>query len=264
MAEIAIIGGTGVYDPQILTQVRERRIETPFGPVLFQIGVYKEREIAFLARHGTGHSIPPHMVNYRANIWALKKEGVRQIIATTAVGSLNPAMQPGDFVLLHQFLDFTKSRDNTFFTGGERGVVHVDMTEPYCSSLRQVLVAAANKVGVRMHNKGVYVCTEGPRFETPAEIRMFAKLGGDVVGMTGVPEVVLAREAEMCYAGISMVTNFAAGMAGQVLTHGEVLAMMQQNSQNLRKVIMAAVEAIDTHMECTCQGALKEYGGFKL
>lgn len=264
MAEIAIIGGTGVYDAKILDQIHEQRVETPYGAVHLQTGRYKDREIAFLARHGAGHSIPPHLVNYRANIWALKKSGVSRIIATTAVGALNPAMRPGDFVVLNQFLDFTKNRASTFFTGGERGVVHVDMTEPYCPSVRQALVTAAGLKGLRVHDGGTYVCTEGPRFETPAEIQMYAKMGGDVVGMTGVPEVVLAREAEMCYAGVSMITNFAAGIAEQPLTHQEVLAMMRQNRDNLQKLIITAVELIDSCDKCHCQTALQEYGGFKL
>lgn len=264
MAEIAIIGGTGVYDAKVLDQAQEQRIETPYGTVLLQTGRYKGREIAFLARHGAGHSIPPHLVNYRANIWALKKSGVRHIIATTAVGALNPALHPGDFVVLNQFLDFTKNRPGTFFTGGEHGVVHVDMTAPYCPNMRQALIAAARLVNLPVHDGGVYVCTEGPRFETPAEIKMYALLGGDVVGMTGVPEVVLAREAEMCYGGVSMITNFAAGIAKQQLTHQEVLAMMRQNRENLQKIISMAIELITSDAQCHCQMALQEYGGFKL
>jgi 5'-methylthioadenosine phosphorylase len=194
----------------------------------------------------------------------MKKIGVTHIIATTAVGSLNLDMKPGDFVLADQFLDFTKNRVTTFYEGGERGVVHVDVTEPYCSTLRNILHKAGRDMGIPVHAKGTYVCTEGPRFETPAEIKAFAKLGGDLVGMTNVPEVVLAREAEMCYATVSMVTNFAAGISAQPLTHGEVLDTMRDNTENIKRLVMAAIGQIDPDQDCPCRHALAEFGGFKL
>ncbi|MDF2874551.1 MAG: S-methyl-5-thioinosine phosphorylase, partial [Sporomusa sp.] len=231
--KIAIIGGTGVYDPRILDNIRDQEIATPYGVVRFKSGEYAGKEVAFIPRHGSSHSIPPHLINYRANIWAIKKLGVQNIIATTAVGSLNLDMKPGDFVLIDQFLDFVKNRTTTFYEGGDRGVVHVDVTTPYCPTVRNVLTTAAQNLGISIHQQGTYVCTEGPRFETPAEIKMFAKFGGDVVGMTNVPEVVLAREAEMCYATVSMVTNFAAGISPQPLTHHEVLETMQGNAENI-------------------------------
>ncbi|WP_425060994.1 S-methyl-5'-thioinosine phosphorylase [Sporomusa carbonis] len=262
--KIAIIGGTGVYDPRILNNIREQEIATPYGVVRFKSGEYAGKEVAFIPRHGSNHSIPPHLINYRANIWAMKKLGVQNIIATTAVGSLNPAMKPGDFVLIDQFMDFVKNRVTTFYEGGERGVVHVDVTTPYCPSVRTVLADAAKDLAISIHQKGTYVCTEGPRFETPAEITMFAKLGGDVVGMTNVPEVVLAREAEMCYATVSMVTNFAAGISPQPLTHHEVLETMQANTENIKKLIMAGIERLQPDTDCVCKHALSEYGGFTL
>lgn len=264
MTKLAIIGGTGVYDPRILENVREEEILTPYGAVRYKVGEYAGQAIAFIPRHGSKHSIPPHLINYRANIWAMKKIGVQAILATTAVGSLNTAMKPGDFVLINQFLDFTKNRVNTFYEGGERGVVHVDVTEPYCPELRRKLEEAAKKIGIAIHTEGTYVCTEGPRFETPAEIAMFAKLGGDVVGMTNVPEVVLAREAEMCYATVSMVTNYAAGISAQPLTHGEVLDTMKANTENIKRLIMETISLIDLDADCTCRHALAEYGGFQL
>ncbi len=263
--EIAIIGGTGVYDPDILEAVQEQQVDTPFGEVSLTSGSYLGQEIAFMARHGSKHSIPPHLINYRANIWALKQLGVRQIIATTAVGSLNRKMKPGDFVLVDQFLDFTKGRSATFYEGGERGVVHVDVTEPYCPSLRAILFEEGRKLGITIHNQGTYVCTEGPRFETPAEIKMFSIMQGDLVGMTNFPEAVLAREAEMCYATVSLVTNFAAGISAQPLAHHEVLETMALSSQNIRKLIMAAIAVIPaSNCQCNCQTALQEYGGFTL
>lgn len=264
MIKIAIIGGTGVYDPKILENIKQAEISTPYGTVQYKTGEYSGRSIAFIPRHGDKHSIPPHLINYRANIWAMKKLGVEKIISTTAVGSLNLDMRPGDFVLIDQFLDFTKNRVNTFYEGGDRGVVHVDVTNPYCPSLRKTILEAAKKSNINIHSKGTYVCTDGPRFETPAEIKMFAKLGGDVIGMTNVPEVVLAREAEMCYATISMVTNFAAGISLDPLTHGEVLEAMRANTENIKSLIMAAISVVELNQDCDCRHVLTEYGGFKL
>ena len=265
MAEIAIIGGTGVYDPDILENVHEDRVETPYGIVSCKIGTYADKEVAFIPRHGSHHSIPPHKINYRANIWAIKKIGVKKIIATTAVGSLNPAMKPGDFVLTDQFLDFTKNRINSFYEGGTRGVCHVDVTEPYCPILRADLAREGNALGIHIHNGGTYVCTEGPRFETPAEIKMFHILGGDLVGMTSVPEVVLAHEAEMCYATISTVTNFAAGISPTKLTQQEVLDTLTANGANIKKLIMNTIASLcmDT-TACDCEHMLAENGGFTL
>ena len=264
MTRIAIIGGTGLYDPRILDNIREDRVVTPYGEVEYKVGEYAGKAVAFIPRHGSKHSIPPHLINYRANIWAMKKIGVQSIIATTAVGSLNRDMPPGHFVLTDQFLDFTKNRVTTFYEGGDRGVVHVDVTEPYCPALRAVLHKAAVDNGIPVNARGTYVCAEGPRFETPAEIKAFALLGGDIVGMTNVPEVTLAREAEMCYATVSMVTNFAAGISPQPLTHGEVLDAMRTNLENIKTLVMATIESLDPEAPCACRRALAEYGGFKL
>jgi 5'-methylthioadenosine phosphorylase len=261
--KIAIIGGTGVYDPTMLENIQQQQVDTPFGEVQLKSGWYLGQEIAFMARHGSHHSIPPHLINYRANIWALKKLGVEQIIATTAVGSLNRKMRPGDLVLVDQFLDFTKGRAATFYEGGQRGVVHVDVTEPYCPHLRRILYDEARKLNIAIHQQGTYVCTEGPRFESPAEIKMFSILQGDLVGMTNLPEVVLAREAEMCYSTVSMVTNFAAGISAQPLTHSEVVEAMSLSGENIRRLIMAAIAALSDG-DCHCREALREYGGFKL
>ncbi|NPV25880.1 MAG: S-methyl-5'-thioadenosine phosphorylase [Firmicutes bacterium] len=254
----AIIGGTGVYDPQILSNIREEVIPTRYGEITVKIGTYAGNEVAFLPRHGEKHSVPPHLINYRANIWGLKELGVKKIIATAAVGSLNEQMRPGDFVLVDQFLDFTHGRIQTFFEGGEHGVVHVDLTFPYCQELREVLAQAAQEIGLTAHFGGTYICTQGPRFETAGEIRMFQKLGGDLVGMTTVPEVVLAREAGICYATVAMVTNFAAGISPTRLTHQEVLDVMKQNGENLRRLIMQAVAKLTEERYCDCGQILEE------
>jgi len=255
---LAVIGGTGVYDPRMLSEVREEKVATPFGGVTVCIGNFHGREVAFVPRHGEKHSVPPHLINYRANIWSLRELGVERVLATAAVGSLNPDMRPGDFVLVNQFIDFTRSRKQTFYEGGEEGVFHVDMTDPYCPELRDFLFQCGNKLGFAVHREGVYVCTEGPRFETPAEIRMFRQWGGDVVGMTSVPEVVLARELGICYAAVAVVTNYAAGISPSMLTHSEVLEMMRINSERLRQILSAALEAVPAKRSCACAEVLKE------
>jgi len=207
---IAIIGGSGVYDPEMLKDIQDVTVQTEYGSVTLKSGVHQKKKVFFLTRHGKEHVIPPHMVNYRANIKALKDLKVERILSTSAVGSLQKDMKPGDFVVLDQFIDFTKLRKYTFY---DDEVVHTDFTNPYCSQLRELILKAAFNLGISAHPKGTYVCTEGPRFETPAEIKMFAVLGADVVGMTNVPEVMLAREAKICYSSIATVTNFAAKTA---------------------------------------------------
>lgn len=260
MPKLAIIGGTGVYDPKMLCEIREEVINTKYGPVTLKIGTYEKKEVAFLARHGENHAVPPHRVNYRANILALKELGVEKIIATAATGSLNLEMRPGDFVLVDQFIDFTKNRPQTFYEDGEQGVVHIDMTTPYCKEVREVLTKAGQALDIRIYHKGTYVCTEGPRFETPAEIKMYSHLGGDLVGMTSVPEVVLAREAEMCYATVATVTNFAAGISPTPLTHAEVLEAMNKTNETLKKLIMHSIAIMSGERKCNCKTALGELG----
>lgn len=250
--EYGIIGGTGVYDPSLLDHVRTERVETPYGEVSVQAGTYEGIDIAFMPRHGAGHSIPPHKINYRANIWAMRALGVRRLLATAAVGSLNPDMKPGHFVIIDQFLDFTKYREHTFFDGGEAGVVHTDVTHPYCPGLRARLVEQAQSIGVTVHDRGVYVCTEGPRFESAAEIKAYRLLGGDVVGMTNVPESVLAREAGICYATMAMVTNMGAGMAEGALAHDEVVEIMAENTANVRQLALQTIVAGPADVPCDC------------
>lgn len=264
MSLIAIIGGTGVYDPNIINNIEEKQIETPYGEVKYIQGTYKDKDVIFMARHGAKHSIPPHLINYRANIWALKKLGVNGIISTTAVGSLQEDVAPGSFVLVDQFLDFTKQRITTFYDGGERGVVHVDVTEPYCPELRKHVYEIGKNMGLNIQNGGVYVCTEGPRFESKAEVKMFAQLGGDVAGMTNVPEVTLAAEAEICYITISLVSNYGTGISKNPLTHTEVLEAMQENSAKLKQLILKAIETFPEKRECSCESILAGYGGFTL
>jgi len=249
---IAIIGGSGIYEPGILSQVREERVATPYGIAVLKVGTYQGEEIGFMPRHGEQHTLPPHRVNYQANIWALKTLKVERVIATGAVGALNPRFEPGHLVIVDDFLDFTKRRTYTFFEGGETGVAHTDFSIPYCPELRRLLLESARELGMVAHDGGVYACTEGPRFETPAEIRMIRQLGGDLVGMTNVPEVVLARELGLCYSLVAMVTNMAAGIAKHTLSHEEVLQVMAANREKLRRLIMHTLPRIPKERNCPC------------
>jgi 5'-methylthioadenosine phosphorylase len=247
---IGIIGGTGVYNlVERGKEIESRIIETPYGESpsisLFTLG---NKRVAFMPRHREGHLHPPHMINYRANICALKKLGVKRIIATNAVGSLHEHIKPGDFLVPNDFLDFTSRRKSTFHN---QKTIHVDVTQPYCPHLREVLLKSG-----QMIDGGVYVCTEGPRFETPAEIEMFRILGGTVVGMTGLPEAVLARELEMCYASISLVGNFAASISPSKVTIDEVFQIMEEKKKELINLIYNSIRSVSSARNCPCQCAL--------
>jgi 5'-methylthioadenosine phosphorylase len=258
--KFGIIGGTGFYEPGLLENEREFKVKTPYGNTSLKVGRYRGKEVAFLPRHGEHHLTPPHLINYRANIWALREIGVTKVIATAAVGSLQEDLKPGEIVLVDQFLDFTKNRPQTFYEGGEAGVLHVDMTSPYCPSLHEEIYQVARQMQVRVHRSGTYVCTEGPRYETPAEIRMFRILGGDVVGMTSVPEVVLAREATLCYATLALITNYAAGISLRPLSHQEVVEAMDKARSLVRELIFTVIEHTKEARPCACPQAAQESG----
>jgi 5'-methylthioadenosine phosphorylase len=259
-AEIAIIGGSGFYDIPGL-KMRRVSVVTPYGAVRgVRLGEVGGKRVVFLARHGESHSVPPHRVNYRANVWALHSLGVRRIMATSACGLIGRRFRPGDLVLVEQFLDFTKGRPSTFFEGGRSGVAHVDMTEPFCPELRAHLRAAGRRFGVEIKEGGVYACTEGPRFETPAEIRAFSKLGANLVGMTLVPECVLARELGICYSSVAIATNYAAGLSERILTHSEVLEMMEKRSREVREIFLSAVVGLPADRKCSCPKSVEIFG----
>ena len=265
MFKVALIGGSGLYIPDMLENVQEDSIDTPYGQVKYSYGQIQSENVLFITRHGRGHSVPPHKVNYHANIWALKKLGVKYVISSTAVGSFNADMKVGDLVVPNQLLDFTKTRVYSFFNGENNKVVHVDVTNPYCQEVSNILVQCAQEKKLTCHPTGTYVCTEGPRFETAAEVQMYRKLGGDIVGMTGVPEAILAREAEMCYATFSLVTNLGAGISTTALSHQEVYDCMKQTNAKLTSFIARALNVlVKLDIDCECQHALKEFGGFKL
>jgi 5'-methylthioadenosine phosphorylase len=251
--KVGIIGGTGVYDLADL-QTRSETVHTPYGVVPMMRASLRGHELVFIARHGPKHDVPPHLVNYRAHIDALRRRECECVLATNAVGSLRYDMLPGELVLPDQFLDFTRARAGTFYEGGGAGLRHVDVTTPYCPSMQAVMLQVLAERDETAHPAATYVCTEGPRFETPAEIRMFERLGGDLVGMTGVPEVVLAREAGLCYLSVCVVTNFAAGMAGAPLREGEVSDLMQERVPTLRAALLETALRLDEMRPCMCRG----------
>lgn len=251
-APYAIIGGTGFYHPHLLDDLQELNIKTKYGIVPLQLGDYQGKTVVFLARHGKDHHLPPHRINYRANMAALKELDATCVLSTTAVGSLRPEISRGTLVLIDQFIDLTKGREFTFFDGTGEEVVHTDFTEPYCSHLREHLAHVLNFRGVPFQDKGTYVCTEGPRYETPAEIKAFACWGGDVVGMTNVPEVTLAREIGLCYASLSLVTNYAAGISATPLTHREVVEEMEAKINLIRDIFMQTIVSLPEKKDCHC------------
>ena len=236
MRPIGVITGTGVTEHFRLGP--PQTVRTRYGTAV----LYKEEDgrSFILPRHGVAHKAPPHGINYRANIAALEQVGVSEVIATSAVGSMNQAFGVGEAGLVDQFIDFTKHRQATFF---EKQVVHTDMTNPYSARLNRELSSSAKKVGIKLRQGLVYVCAEGPRFETAAEIRMFKTLGGDVVGMTGVPEVVLANEKNMEYASVVIATNWAAGMQPKV-SHEEVLKTMKKSGGKVKEMIEMTIKAL--------------------
>jgi 5'-methylthioadenosine phosphorylase len=254
-AKIAIIGGTGFED--LLKSAKQTRLETPYGtvPSIFVRNI-GNRNVILLPRHGPEHSVPPHRVNYRANIYALHKMGVERILATNAVGAVNRDFKPGDIVVPDDFMDFTKLRATTFYD--DAPVTHIDVSKAYCPEIRKLLIETAKKHDLHVWEKSVLVCTEGPRFETPAEIEMFKSLGCDVVGMTGFPEVVLARELEMCYASICYVSNMAAGIQ-QRLTAFEVSEFSKQTVPKIEEVLIESVRGLPYKRgdNCTCASALQ-------
>lgn len=255
-AEIGVIGGTGVYDPKLLKHVKEIKVRTPYGPPSdsITVGELEGRRVAFLPRHSKKHTIRPTDVNSRANIFALKKLGVQRILATSTVGSLREDFKPGDVVFIDQFIDRTTRREESFYTGAQ--VCHISVAEPMCPELRRTLIKAADDIGVPTHNAGTYVCIEGPRFSTKAESRMFKMWGADVVGMTLVPECVLAREAEICYSCIATVTDYDV-WKDQPVSVAEVRKTMKANIEKVKRIITAAIPRIPKERRCECKSALK-------
>jgi 5'-methylthioadenosine phosphorylase len=257
-AEIGIIGGSGLYSMPGLTNVREERVETPFGDPsdAFVLGDLEGRRVAFLARHGRGHRILPSELNFRANIYAMKILGIERILSISAVGSLKEEHKPTDFVIPDQFIDRTFARVSTFF--GEGIVGHVGFGDPVCGTVTQVFEGACKEVGVVGKRGGTYVCMEGPQFSTRAESNLYRSWGADVIGMTNLQEAKLAREAEICYATVAMVTDYDCWRAGHDdVTVDQIVAVLHQNAENAAKVVKAAVRGMPGERKCACASALQ-------
>jgi len=255
--EIGIFGGTGIYDSGLLENTQEIDIDTPYGKPsdTITVGTFKGRKIAFLPRHGKKHSIPPHKINFKANIWAFKELGITRIIAPSAVGSLKEEFEPGHFALPTQFLDFTKSRDGSFSDNGK--VIHISVADPFCPELQTSILDVTNNQDLEMHKDCTYVCIEGPRFSTKAESKFFRTTGADIIGMTLVPECQLAREAQICYASISTVTDYDV-WADKPVTAKEVIATLSKNVEKTKKVLTELIDKIPKTRNCSCAKALEE------
>ena len=276
-AEIGIIGGTGSNIE--LENVEDIKVYTPYGGTsdFIKIGMFNGKKVAFLSRHRLGHDIPPHNLNNRANIWALKELGVKYIISPSAVGSLKKEHNKGKFILVDQYIDRTKKRSDTFYEGGQ--LCHIGQADPYCDYLNSLFYENGKNVsGLKIQNGGTYVCIEGPRFSTRAESKMFRSWGGDIIGMTTYPEVVLAAEKELCYCCIAMVTDLdvwaaecskcgmveygpfcsSCGSPIKKLTVSveEVLKTMEENADNLKKLLEITISKINTKRDCSCRHSL--------
>jgi 5'-methylthioadenosine phosphorylase len=257
-AEIGIIGGSGLYSMNGLTKTREITVKTPFGEPsdAIVLGLLEGKRVAFLARHGRGHRILPGEINFRANVYAMKLLGVERIISVSAVGSLMEDLRPGEFLVPDQFVDRTKNRVSTFF--GEGLVAHVGFDRPTCGQVSGVLADASVHCGVMVHRRGTYVCIEGPQFSTLAEANMHRQLRFEVIGMTNVTEAKLAREAEICYATIAMITDFDCWHPEhESVTASQIIATLVQNAENAQKVLREAVRAMPEARTCKCGAALK-------
>ena len=255
-AEIGIIGGSGFYDPKLLKNVKELKMHTPYGSPsdVIIVGELEGRGVAFLPRHGRKHTIRPTAVNSRANIYALKKLGVQRILAPSTVGSLREDYKPGDVVFVDQFIDRTTRRESSFYTGKQ--VCHISVAEPMCPELRRVLIETAASLKIGRHDTGTYVCIEGPRFSTKAESRMHRLWGADIVGMTLVPECVLAREAEICYSCVATVTDYDVWKDEPVNAQA-VKTTISKNIEKVKKILVEAVSRIPEKRGCECGSALK-------
>jgi 5'-methylthioadenosine phosphorylase len=255
---IGVIGGSGLYDMEGLTRVKTVRIATPFGRPSdeYLIGTLRGKRVAFLPRHGRGHRILPSDINYRANIYGMKKLGVERIISVSAVGSMKEEIEPGHIVIPDQFYDHTKQRRSTFFGGGI--VAHVGMAEPVCARLGSVLIEAGLKVGATLHRNGTYLCMEGPQFSTRAESLIYRQWNVDVIGMTNATEAKLAREAEICYSTIALATDYDCWHhSEEAVTVEAVLAVMKHNIETSKAMIREAVALLPPKRDCGCGDALR-------
>lgn len=257
VAEVGVIGGSGLYAMSGLTNTREIRVKTPFGEPsdAILVGTLEGKRVAFLARHGNGHRLLPGEINFRANVYAMKLLGVKRVISVSAVGSLQEDLRPGEFVVPDQFFDSTRRRVSTFFGNGL--VAHVTFDKPTCAQLSTVLADACVSSGVAVHRKGTYICMEGPQFSTLAEANFHRAMMFDVIGMTNVTEAKLAREAELCYATIAMITDYDCWHPQHdSVTVAQIIATLTQNASNAQNVLKEAIKTMPAHRACKCGSAL--------
>jgi 5'-methylthioadenosine phosphorylase len=253
---LGVIGGSGFYS--FIDDVKTKSIETPYGKPSSDVALGKihGKDVAFIARHGANHQFPPHKIPYKANIWAFKELGVTRIIAVSAVGSLKESIKPGEFILTDQFVAMTK-RDDTFY---DEGTVHINVADPYCDELRTIISKELLKLNFPLHTKGTIVVIQGPRFSTKAESEYFRKQGWDIINMTQYPENVLAREQEICYANISLITDYDTGVKTnpniKPVDIQEILRVLKENNEKIRKVIFEIIPKIPKERKCFCATAL--------
>lgn len=257
IADIGVFGGSGFYS--FLEDAEEIRVETPYGKPSDNIilGTIGNKKVAFLPRHGRKHDLPPHLINYRANLWAMKSLGVTRVISPCAAGSLQKHVKPGDFVICDQFVNNTWGRPDTFYEGSI--TTHVSPADPYCPELRKVAVDTAKELGIPVHDQGTILVVQGPRFSTKAESKFFTSQGWEVINMTQYPEVYLARELEICVVNISLITDYDAGLVGDVdpVSHSEVIKVFNANNDKLKNLLFSMIEKIPTDRDnCGCSDIL--------
>lgn len=258
IADIGVFGGSGFYN--FLKDVKEVRVETPYGAPsdTIMVGTVAGKKVAFLPRHGKTHTLPPHLINYRANIWAMKYLGVKRIISPCAAGSLQKHVEPGQFVISDQFVNMTSGRKDTFYDGPI--TTHVSPADPYCPEMRKVAIASANMLGIKAHPTGTILVINGPRFSTKAESKFYTAQGWEVINMTQYPEAYLAKEAELCVTNIALITDYDAGLVGDVdpVSHSEVIKVFNENNDKLRKLLFAMIEQLPVeNITCGCGNVLE-------
>jgi 5'-methylthioadenosine phosphorylase len=257
-AEVGVFGGSGFYS--FLDDVQEVEVDTPFGApsAPLMVGEIEGRRVAFLARHGLKHHLPPHRVPYRANVWAMKDLGVRRIVGPCAAGSLQPAVKPGHFVICDQLVERTWGRQDTFYDGPE--TTHIGFAEPYCPTMREAAIKEGRDLGIELHERGTVVVVQGPRFSTRAESDFFRLQGWEVINMTQYPESVLARELELCYLNVSLITDYDVGVEGEEVepvSHERVIQVFNENISKLRDLLFRVIPTLPEERTCTCATALE-------
>jgi 5'-methylthioadenosine phosphorylase len=257
-AEFGVFGGSGFYS--FLDDVEEVKVDTPYGApsAPLMVGEIEGRRVAFLARHGPKHHLPPHKVSYRANVWAMKELGVSRIVGPCAAGSLQPAVKPGHFVICDQLVERTWGRQDTFYEGPE--TTHIGFADPYCPTMREAAVNQGRDLGIELHERGTVVVVQGPRFSTRAESDFFRGQGWEVINMTQYPESVLARELEICYLNVSLITDYDVGVEGEdvePVSHERVIQVFSENISKLRDLLFRVIPALPEERTCPCATALQ-------